>query len=207
MKRLSLGLVVLSFFLLLEVTRADSIWERRNPRFAALYDDIRARHVGDVLTIEVKENTSFRGQERRDLNKETIDSGNFTMSGQSTSGTAGTRSFAAFLKGQGDSRRRLDSRANTQIQRVFLDGMSVIVIDVWPNGNLVVEGYRTRVVARERRMMRVVGIVRTVDIGPGNRIQSDYIANMELTYIGRGQESAYQDNGWMGKLWNVVWPW
>lgn len=207
MKRLSLGLVVLSFFLLLEVTRADSIWERRNPRFAALYDDIRARHVGDVLTIEVKENTSFRGQERRDLNKETIDSGNFTMSGQTDSGTTVARNFALFLKGQGDSRRRLDSRANTQISRTFLDGMSVIVIDVWPNGNLVVEGYRTRVVARERRMMRVVGIVRTVDIGPGNRVQSDYIANMELTYIGRGQESAYQDNGWMGKLWNVVWPW
>lgn len=206
MKRWCLGLALLSFFLVHEVTRADSIWERRNPRFAALFEDFRARQIGDILTIEVRETTTFRGQERRDLNKEVTDSGDFQMSGN-TQGGASERSFAARLTGIGASRRRLDSRANTQIDRRFLDGMSVVVIDVWPNGNLVIEGYRTRVVARERRMMRVVGLVRPYDIGPNNRIQSDFIANLEFSYTGRGQESAYQDNGWLGKIWNVVWPW
>ena len=84
--------------------------------------------------------------------------------------------------------------------------MGVQVIEVLPNGNLVIEGFRTRVVAREERTIRVSGIVRPRDIGPLNMIQTGAIANFTIESIGRGPETSYTSNGWLGRIFNRVWP-
>ncbi len=65
--------------------------------------------------------------------------------------------------------------------------MSFIVVDVLPNGNLVVEGCRQRLITREMRTLRLRGIVRPADIGPFNTVQSQYIANLYFTYEGRAR--------------------
>ena len=62
--------------------------------------------------------------------------------------------------------------AQNTANRVFTDRMAVTVVDVMPNGNLVVEGYRSRVVEGEERLLRITGIVRPADIQVGNVIPS-----------------------------------
>lgn len=185
---------------------ADSMWLRRDPNLAYLFYDTRARRIGDVLTIAVRETTEFEGMERRQLEKDTKTAANWNFKGAFSQGKTLNHSFATSFNGEADSTRQLNGTANNMIDRRFTDQMAVLVVDVMPNGNLVIEGYRRRIVAREERTLLVRGIVRPQDIGPGNIIQSQYIANFSVSYVGRGQESAYQDNGWLGKIMNVLWP-
>jgi flagellar L-ring protein precursor FlgH len=184
---------------------ADSLWERRDPNAAYLFVDYRARKVGDLLTIVVHESTEFEGLEKSEMNKETKKSAFYKLAATG-SHNGGSHSFAADFDGIGASQRKFDGKNNSTIDRKFLDRMTVTVVDVLPNGNLVVEGYRQRVLNREVRVLRVSGVVRPADIGGFNTVQSQYIADFVVNYAGRGPESSYTNHGWMGRALNVLWP-
>ena len=88
----------------------------------------------------------------------------------------------------------------------MLNGLSVIVVDVLPNGNLVIEGTRRREVSKEVRWMRVTGVVRPIDIEIPNTINSKSIANFNIVYEGGGVESRFTNQGWAGRITNKIWP-
>jgi flagellar L-ring protein precursor FlgH len=183
-----------------------SLWERRDPKTANLFWDYRARLPGDVLTIVVSEVTNFEGQETRNLEKKTNATATVNGSGTSSVGGSGTKQFTANVTGGALSDRKFDGQANSTIDRKFLDKMSVIVVAVYPNGNLLIEGHRGRVVSRETRTLKVTGIVRPGDIGPNNQVQSQFIANFTVSYEGRGPDTNYSNQGWGGRVMNVLWP-
>ena len=185
---------------------ADSLWERRDLKNAYLFNDYRARLPGDVLTILLNEVTEFEGQDKRELNKQTLTSGGLNLSGAFNAGKLTKRSFSGNFDGQGTSQRKFDSYANSTIDRKFADRMTVVVVGVLPNGNLLVEGMRRHVVNKELRTLRVSGIVRPGDIGPFNTVLSQYVGNLQAIYDGRGPESNSTNRGWLGKAFNVLWP-
>jgi len=184
---------------------AESIWQRRDPRGAYLFTDLRARNIGDLLTIVVNETTEFEGQENSQLNKDTATSAGYRFSG-STGSDGVSRNFNAAFDGSGVSNRKFNGKNNSSIDRRFVDRMTVTVVAVMPNGNLILEGYRRRTVARETRMLRVTGIVRPADIGAFNTVQSQFIGDFDVAYYGRGPESAFTNQGWWGRALNVIWP-
>ncbi|MCC6420488.1 MAG: flagellar basal body L-ring protein FlgH [Gemmataceae bacterium] len=186
-------------------TPADSLWERRNPYFAYMHEDIRPRRVGDILTVVVSEATLFDGKENRNLNKKTLANFLFSLAG-STQGGASERSFRTTLQGNTTSNRALAGISDYKSQRLFTDRMGVVVIEVLPNGNLVIEGVRKRVVANETKMLRLRGIVRPRDVLEDNTVLSQYVANLEVSYLGRGIETDYLRNGWLGRIFNKIWP-
>jgi flagellar L-ring protein precursor FlgH len=182
-----------------------SLYLRADPAAFPYTDDFRARRVGDVLTIVISEITEFGAQEKREMNKETRTGAMFNMSGKSA--TPGvSRSFSADIDGQSSSNRKFDGKANSSIDRKFVDRMGAIVVDVLPNGNLVVEGWRQRAIGRETRLLRVTGIVRPGDIDGLNTVHSQYIANFQVAYQGRGPETNFTNQGWGGRLFNIIWP-
>jgi flagellar L-ring protein precursor FlgH len=185
---------------------AQTLWDRRDRNMATLFNDYRARHVGDVLTVFIEETTGFDAQEKREMDKKTSSDMNFNGTG-STSGLAGVlRSFGYGIDLASSSARTFAGNNTSTIDRKFTDRMSFIVVDVWPNGNLLVEGYRYRLITRETRMLRLQAIVRPADIGPYNTVQSQFLANLRVTYEGKGPESSYTNNGWGGRIFNKLWP-
>ena len=104
------------------------------------------------------------------------------------------------------SQRSFDSKANSSIARTFTDRMTFIVIDVLPNGNLVVQGTRQRMITREMRTLRLTGVVRPADIGANNIVQSYFIGNLYISYEGRGPESTSTNQNWGGRIFNKLWP-
>lgn len=189
------------------VSRAQSLWDRRDPKTVYLFQDYRARQVGDTLTIVVSEVTEHDAQETRNMNKQTLTSANVTANASSQVGiTAPIKQYIGTLGSQTQTQRKFDGQANSTIDRKFGDKLSVIVIDVLPNGNLIIEGHRERVVGHEKRMLRVTGQVRPADIGPFNQVQSQYIANFRVIYDGRGPDTNYTNQGWGGRLFNAIWP-
>lgn len=178
---------------------ADSIWDRRDPRYAYLFQDNRARRVGDLLTVVISESTTTNDREQRALDKNQNTTG--TASGSTSSGSSGSFSFANAF------RRTFAGNAQLTSARTFTDRMAVTVVDIMPNGNLVIEGYRSRVVAGEERVLRLTGVVRPADIGTGNAILSTAVANFRISYLGRGPESRTVNQNYLGRIGNLLWPW
>ena len=198
--------VVLGGLLLTAPARADSIWDRRDPGTAYLFSDTRARQVGDLLTIVVSETTEFEGMEKRELDKQTLTSTAVNVGANAAAGQAMKRTYTGSLNGQTTSERQLNGKANNTIDRRFTDRMTVTVVDVTPSGNLVIEGSRTRVVQREVRTLKVRGVVRPLDIGPANTVQSQFIADFEVSYVGHGGDTSSTNHGWLGRAMNYLWP-
>ena len=138
--------------------RADWIWERRDANQANLFGDLRARRVGDLLTIVIDENTGSDAQEKREMEKKTSATGNVNGNGSSSSLGSVLRSFAFDFTLSQSSDRKFDGKANSTIARTFTDRLTVCVVGVEPNGFLQIEGYRTRTIGRETRILRVNGV-------------------------------------------------
>jgi flagellar L-ring protein precursor FlgH len=106
-----------------------------------------------------------------------------------------------------NSKRQFNGSAQLSSDRRFADRITVTVVDVHPNGNLVIEGYRSRMVAGEQRVLRITGIVRPTDINGQNTVESRFVANFHVSYLGKGPESNFVNQGWLSKLFNRIWPW
>lgn len=206
MKRLAMLIAVVGVFVCLNHAGADSLWERRNPYYANLFWDTKARRVGDVVTILLNETTNFDGREDRTLKKNTNAQADLNLNTNYSAGKLTSRNFQGTLKGSATSARELDGTSNYRSNRALTDNMAVQVIQVLPNGNLIIEGFRTRVVAGEERTIRVSGIIRPDNIGPDDTVLSQFIANFTVEYFGKGPETSYTTNGWLGRFVNKVWP-
>jgi flagellar L-ring protein precursor FlgH len=205
-KRLAMLIAVVGLFVCLNSVGADSLWERRNPYYTDMNWDKNARRVGDSVTITLNETTNFQGQETRTLKKNTINQANAAMSGNFAQGKQLSHSFSGALTSNWNSDRELNGTSNLQSNRNLIDNMAVQVVQVMPNGNLVVEGFRTRVVLGEQRTIRVSGIIRPENIGPNDAIQSQFVANFTIEYFGKGVETSYINHGWLGRVMNKLWP-
>ncbi len=181
--------------------RPSKLWETRDYRMANPLNDLKARQVGDILTVLINENTDVANTDSRSLSKEanskaagnfSYDSGGSTGSGTGSFDTQAGRSFS------GDS--------NFSSAREFSDRFSVVVVDVLPNGNLVVSGKRTMIVEGDTRELSISGIVRDLDIRTDNSVLSNSIANLQMQFMGDGAESKFAHQGWLGKQINKLWP-
>ncbi|MCA9066040.1 MAG: flagellar basal body L-ring protein FlgH, partial [Planctomycetaceae bacterium] len=104
------------------------------------------------------------------------------------------------------SNRSFDGEASYSDSREFTDQITVTVVDVLPNGNLLLSGQRCLTIAGEKRTLVVSGMVRPIDIGPDNRVNSRYVADLRTVYEGNGPSRKYVRQGWMGRAMNRIWP-
>lgn len=182
----------------------DSIWDRRDPRQAFLFEDNRARNVGDLLIITISETTNATERETRAMDRNTKNTGALVYKGNTDFGA--TNNASLDVSGSSNNRRQFTGSAQISNTRSFVDRMAVTVVDVLPNGNLVVEGYRTRVVGGEERVLRITGVVRPADITTANAVSSGNISNFRISYTGRGAASEFTQQSWFGRFLNNIWP-
>ncbi|QEL13793.1 flagellar basal body L-ring protein FlgH [Limnoglobus roseus] len=185
---------------------ADDIWQRRDPRYSFLFQDNRARRVGDIVTIVINETTNTNEREQRALDKSNDSSGNAAFSGTTSNGTGGRTGSLTFSLTDA-FRKRFSGSSQLSSNRVFQDRISATVVDIMPNGNLVIEAYSRRVVATEERVLRVTGVIRQADVGLGNLVQSSSIANLKVSYLGRGPATRTLNQNYFGRFMNRAWPW
>ncbi len=100
------------------------------------------------------------------------------------------------VKGQG----RTDRKENVQLR------ISAKVIDVRPNGNLIIEAKKEKQINDERTTVTLTGVIRTLDVSDDSSVRSDRIADMELAYSGKGPVSANTKWSWVGWIVDHIWP-
>lgn len=202
MSRTFVALVVL-LMLLVPVCRGGSIYARRRPCRDSIYSDDTAHSLGDLLTVIILEEVEIDNGDERTMTKETAKEAALSGSFGRVGNVHVMPSLAFDMSSSNDFRGTTGLDSDHSME----DRVTVMVIDVLPNGNLVLSGRRSRMVNGDAQVMRVSGIARPSDITFANSILSERIADFKVIYEGEGQEQSYSNPGFMNRLLNFIWPW
>jgi flagellar L-ring protein precursor FlgH len=182
-----------------------SLW---NEKSGSLFEDHRARKVGDILTITVVEESKGTKEASTKTNKDKSLGGSFSFDGVSagSSGTSSPVGSFSLGKYQGQFNNEFAGKGATSRTDSMSAYMSATVVDVLPNGNLMIRGARWTKVNDEMQQTILEGIVRPIDITRNNTIQSQNIAEAKIFLVGKGPVSKHQKPGWLSQFFDVVNP-
>lgn len=156
------------------------------------FTDIVARRVGDLVTVIVNEQSLAEFAAKTQASKS--DSASFSPSFFVDFFQRIFRPFSvsSSSKTQGDGKT-----TNTQ----KMEGrLTALVIEVTPEGNLVIEGVRTLVTNKDNQTLYVRGTVRRFDVRPDNTVKSENLADAEVSTVGKGLVADRQRRGLVTSL-------
>jgi flagellar L-ring protein precursor FlgH len=164
----------------------------------SLYQDRIAYHVGDILTIRLEEQTL--GAKRTNTRTKKKASNAFVVN--DAFGTNVTQGLGLDTA----SDMKFDGNGESNQQNSLTGRISVTVIRVLANGNLMVQGESWVTINFGREFIQLTGIVRRDDIEPDNSVSSQRLANARITYSGNGQVANATRGGILTQFFNKYWP-
>jgi flagellar L-ring protein precursor FlgH len=179
-----------------------SIWTNQS---GSLYQDIKARNVGDIVTITVSESADASEEATTETKRShdwggSISASNPAVAGKNLLGGATALDYSAQF-GRGNKGSGKTTRTNTV--KAY---MTATVVDVLPNGNLVIRGSRWGKVNDELHQIVLEGVIRPVDISRNNTVMSQNIADAKIFIVGKGPVSRQQRPGWLGQIIDLLFP-
>ena len=178
--------------------------------YRPMLEDHRARYIGDMVTIEIKEKIDAKQNSKSNVSRSSDNKGGITafpLLPSKAAATLAERSklgagYESDYKGAGD----------TTSSNEFDSAITAIVTEVLPNGHLVIAGEKQVGVNRSVDVLRFSGMVdprhlRRGDKGhAGSIIDSRYVANVRVISRGLGEQAEVQAMGWLARAFNNVMP-
>lgn len=184
-----------------------SLWGERSSSF---YMDDTARRINDILTIEIDELSNASQQVSTKTSRDSsiiakiteflgspLDFGldNFWGKGnpfkpEIQSSAKSSHSGSGKITGSGK----------------LIANITAKVIEVMPNGNLIVEGRKEVTIEKEKRFIILSGMVRPEDIEFDNTVSSSKVADARIEYTGTGVISDKQSPGVLHRIFDWVYP-
>ena len=181
-----------------------SLWKEDSSK--SMFADKRARAVGDIMTILVQENNTSSKE-------------NSTQTSKSSSVNASIDTFlysptaSGFLTKGGQlpamkfgGSQSFDGGGKINNSEKITARIAVRVVDILPNGNMLVEGRRETTVSGEKQEVVLRGVVRSEDVAANNTVLSYNVADASIKFTGKGTISDNQRKGWLHKIWEKVTP-
>jgi flagellar L-ring protein FlgH len=163
-----------------------------------LFADLKARRVGDVLTIRLTETTSAsKSAATKTAKTTTVNNTGPTILGKTIT-AAGVPIFTTTLAGAD----AFDGSGSSTQGNSLAGSLTVTVMDVQPNGNLVVQGDKTLRLNQGDEYVHISGVVRRADIGTDNTVTSDKVADAHISYSGKGVIDSSNRMGWLARFFN-----
>ncbi|GDY13507.1 flagellar L-ring protein [Planctomycetota bacterium] len=187
---------------------AASLYTAETLADGTLYSDQVARRSGDLITILVKETTKITDNSKTERKRANDVSAQVTLlpgleelpaaAGQSANGRLPAMALGSDknFKGEGKFEATGDVRA-------VITGR---VTDVLDNGNLVIEGRRQVTIGPDTKTILVTGVVRPADVRTDNTVMSEKIHAFQVAIAGEGPLSQSQEEGFVGRLLDLLWP-
>jgi flagellar L-ring protein precursor FlgH len=171
-----------------------------------MFADKRARAVGDILTILVQENTSSTKENGTKTSKSSgIDAAiNSFLFSPDASGMLTHNGKLPAIKL--NSKNTFDGGGQIQNSERMTTRIAVRVVDVLPNGGLVIEGRRQTKISGESTDAILRGVVRHEDVMANNTVYSYNVADATIQFVSKGPVSDSQRKGWFTKIWDKVAP-
>lgn len=165
-----------------------------------LFEDRRARFTGDTLTILISENTNAA-----------IKSSNAAQRSQNMSASVSNlaRIPGKSLLGLGvdaANESKFDTKGSAGNNNTFTGNISVTVIEVLANGNLLVSGEKQLGIGHEHEFIRLSGVVNPANISSANVVESSKVADARIEYKSAGGIADSENMGWMARFFLNVLP-
>ncbi|MDM4764536.1 flagellar basal body L-ring protein FlgH [Pelomonas sp. SE-A7] len=168
--------------------------------YRPLFEDHRARLVGDTVTIQITEKVSASQSSTSELAKDgALSAGVTALPGISSN------SFGRASAGATSSNKSTGKGAN-QNNNEFSGTITAVVTAVLPNGHLMIQGEKQIGVNHNVDVLRFSGQVDPRAIGQGNSVASTQIANVRIEQRGRGATADAHGIGWLSRFFLNLWP-
>jgi flagellar L-ring protein precursor FlgH len=178
----------------LERSNTGSLFQKVSYRPA--FEDPRARAIGDMITIQIVETVTASQVSKSTANR-------------TTSGSASISAFpllsaidlANLKAGVGTSSASdFSGKGGTESANTFTGSITATVVDVLPNGHLVVTGEKQIGVNQNVDVLRFSGTIDPRFVQPGNLVNSTQVANARIESKGRGAQAEAQTVGWLSRF-------
>ena len=175
-------------------TNSGSLFQKVSYRPA--FEDPRARAVGDIVTIQIIETVTASQVSKSTANR-------------TSSGSASISAFpllspmdlANLKAGVGSSSASdFSGKGGTESANTFTGSITATVVDVLPNGHLVVTGEKQIGVNQNVDVLRFSGTIDPSLVQPGNIVNSTQVANARIESKGRGAQAEAQTVGWLSRF-------
>lgn len=200
--RCFLWLVVLASFAAPAFTQArpGSLYDPgRGPQSAIA--DKTARKPGDLITIIINEEQVVGNQETSTLSKST------DLDYQLTNFDIKPSFFSTLPALTASSQDDFTGTANYQKNGTFEARITAIVMDVTPNGNMVLKGRREIRVDNETKLIEFSGMIRSFDVRPDNTVASELVAEAQISYQGQGTLTNATNRTGIGRVFHAAISW
>lgn len=194
--------LILSLLLLQDPTVNPSLFSADSPNLF-LFRDQKARHVGDIVTIQVVENATATNSATTATQKK----GDVSLSVPALGGIekgASALNFSNILQGAGGI--NFNGTGSTSRTGQLQAAISARIVEVLPNGDLRLEGNKEVAINGERQLLTIKGLVRVKDVSPNNQVLSTSIADMAVLFNGKGVVADANKPGWLYKVFRVITP-
>ena len=198
--------VVVLFLVLAASASAQSLWPAGGETERGMYADRKAGRTGDILTVIVAEaanatNTQSKTAERKSSVEDSVSRFLFSPAASRFGTHNGELPGTSFSGGSSQTGGGQVNNSQSLTART-----AVLVTDVLPNGNLVIEGVRVVTFSGETQYVVLHGLVRPDDISPGNTVLSSSIAGARVEFISEGSLTDAQKRGWLSKIYEKLRP-
>lgn len=165
---------------------------------SSLYSDVKAYKVGDVISVIISESNSATKNTQTATKKQnkTNAKGNAT--------TGALQGLFPGIGGTMDVSNQFGGQGSTVQNGTLNSRITVKVVDVLPDNNLVIEGSKTLELNEDMEVVNISGLVRPQDISSQNTVYSYQIANAKIIYRGKGSISDSQRPGLLMRIINWI---
>ena len=169
-------------------------------RYTPLFEDRRARSVGDTLIVNLNERTNASKSSGSNVDR----SGAIDLSVPSLLGIP-LKLLTKHATAEAKTNNKFDGGGESTSKNDFKGTITVTVIEALPNGNLVVSGEKQIGINQGQEFIRLSGVVNPIHI-MGNTVSSTQIADARIEYRGNGYIDEAQTMGWFSRLFMTVSP-
>ncbi len=171
-----------------------SLWTDSTSR-PFLFVDLRASHVGDLVTVKITENA-----------KATKETGTKAARDSSLSIDITAPARLGSFSGETEFSNKHNGTGSTSRSGAFTADVPSVITAILPNGNMIIEGVREVLLNNEKETITIKGIVRPEDIDTTNTVPSNKIADAKIEYTGKGVLNDTNRTGWLTRALNWLWP-
>lgn len=180
-----------------------SLWEPDNGR-AFMFEDRRAGRVGDIVVVQIVEQHSGSKKANTTVDREA--NLNAGVSGGLFGINTLAEKFAQYFNVDAQTSNDFEGDGSTSREDTLTGTIAAQVVEVFPNGDLRIQGKREVTVNSETQTMTIRGIVRRIDLDTTNTVLSTAVADADISYTGLGVVDDVQRPGWATRIFNWLTP-
>jgi len=182
---------------------AGSLWTESR---GGMFVDMKGQTVGDIITVVIVENASASKEATTETDRNSSMAAGITslLGLERDIGSVTGVNPAALIDAK--TTNKFSGGGKTARKENLVATLTTQVVEVLPNGNLKIAGNKTVTVNSETQIVQLSGTVRSADVSPRNIVDSKNILNARIAYVGEGVISDKQQQGWLVRGLDKIWP-